>query len=202
MPTALTETEKKFIQQKIQEKYAKVAEGPAACFRYPTGMAGLRQLGYPVSWWQDLPPALLESFCGVGNPFSLGPIDPGEAVLDVGCGMGADACLAAGLVGPRGRVVGLDASLPMVARARELTASLSLAHLGFLVASAEKLPFPPRSFNVVMSNGVLNLVLDKLKALREMRRVLVPEGRLYLADMVLVEPLPPERQSRIENWYQ
>lgn len=202
MKMRLTAEEKRVIRERIAEKYARVAHSPAAFFRYPTGVAGLRQLNYPEAWWRNFSPDLLESFCGVGNPFSLGPLNPGEAVLDVGCGAGFDARVAVAQVAPEGRVVGLDASGAMVARARELWALNPVAHLYFLRAAAENLPFPDHSFHVVLSNGVFNLVVDKETAAREMVRVLRPGGRLYLADMVLVEPLPPERESRIENWYQ
>lgn len=197
----LSDREKNLIREKIREKYAQVAGTPAGCFGYSTGAAGLRQLGYPEEWWRDLPPALVESFCGVGNPFSLGPLHPGETVLDIGCGAGLDAAVAARLVGPGGRVVGMDATPEMVIRAWELSAHLPFRNLSFQVASAENLPFPDRFFDVVTSNGVFNLVIDKDRAGGEILRVLKPGGRLMLADMVLVAALPSERQNLIDNWY-
>ena len=114
MTTDLSEQEKNLIREKIREKYAQAAVNLAGCFQYPTGVRGIRQLGYPEEWWQDFPGALLESFCGVGNPFSLGPVHPGEVVLDLGCGAGFDACVAARLVGPAGQVVGVDVTPEMV----------------------------------------------------------------------------------------
>jgi len=202
MTTDLTEPEKSLIRGKIREKYARAAENLAGCFQYPTGVKGIRHLGYPEEWWQDFPGALLESSCGVGNPFSLGPVHPGEMVLDLGCGVGFDACVAARLVGPAGQVVGVDVTPEMVHRAWEFAALLPFRHLSFQVASAEKLPFPPEFFDVVISNGVFNLVLEKTQAAAEIFRVLKTGGRLLLADMALVAPLPPERQSLIDNWYQ
>ena len=145
---------------------------------------------------------MLQSFCGVGNPFSLGPLNPGEAVLDIGCGAGVDSLVAARLVGATGRVVGLDVTPAMIERARAHQARLGLANLSFQVGDAEALPFPDNDFDAVISNGVFNLALDKEKALRETHRVLKPGGRFMIADMVLVEALPPEKSDQVENWFQ
>jgi len=203
MAAEITEKEKLLIQEGIRGKYARVAEaGTACCFSYPTGRGGLRLQQYPQELLQDFSEAILESFCGVGNPFSLGPIYPGEAVLDIGCGAGFDAFVAARMAGPEGRVEGVDVTPEMIARAESHLALLGLGNVRFRVAEAESLPFPDNSFQVVISNGVFNLTLDKEKALKEVHRVLAPGGRLMLADMVLVTPLPPEKESRVENWYQ
>jgi len=202
MKSDLTEAERDLIRQKIQEKYAGVAAATAGCFRYPTGAAGIRQQEYPEELWRDFPPDLLESFCGVGNPFSLGPVRPGEAVLDIGCGAGFDALAAARLVGPQGRVVGVDLTKAMLEKARQHQALLGLKNVFFEEGEAETLPFPDGEFAVVLSNGVFNLALDKEKAVREAFRVLKPGGRLMLADMVLTAPLPPERDQKVENWFQ
>ncbi len=202
MPLDLNQADMQLIRSKIQEKYVRVATSPAGCFRYPTGLEGIRGQAYPPELWQDFPASLLDSFCGVGNPFSLGEVHPHEAVLDIGCGAGFDALVAARLVGPQGRVVGLDLTVAMIQRAQGHAKLLDLPQVAFQVAEAEALPFHDSVFDVVITNGVLNLTLDKGKALQEAHRVLKPSGRFMVADMVLTQALPPERDGKVENWYQ
>jgi len=203
MASDFTEIEIHTIREGIRRKYAEVAQGgPGCCFRYPTGKEGLIKLGYSPELLRGIPESILASFCGVGNPFSLGPINPGETVLDIGCGTGVDTLVAARLVGPQGRVVGVDATAEIIARAQANLALTGLANVSFEVASAEALPFPDGEFEVVISNGVFNLLIDKEQALSESRRVLKPGGRLMLADMVLVQELPKDLAAKVENWYQ
>jgi len=182
------------IGQGIAEKYRKVAACPEGLFRYPTGEGSARGLGYPPDLLDSVPRVVRERFVGVGNPFALGPIHAGEAVLDLGCGAGFDAFVAAQLVGPTGWVVGIDMSPEMIAVAE---AGLKVAHflnLEFRLAQVEDLPFPDESFDVALSNGVLNLVPDKPKALGEIFRVLRPGGRLQDCDIGLVgDRVPPDK---------
>ena len=203
MTSEFTAAEIDRIHTGIKEKYTKVAtEGASCCFKYPTGLKGMTLQGYPQEIMRDLPGEVLADFCGVGNPFSLGPLYPGETVLDIGCGAGVDSLTAAHLVGPGGRVMGIDVTFAMLQQARAHLARMGWQHVNFQEAEAEALPFPAAEFDVVISNGVFNLTIDKARALQETRRVLKPGGRLLLADMVLVGALPPDRQDQIANWYQ
>jgi|SRR5208283_2062602 len=190
----------KKIEEGIRGKYAKVAVNPERLFKYPIGRAGLETLKYDPDILQSLPEAVLESFCGVGNPFSLGEIKEGEDVLDIGCGGGVDTMIAATMVGPAGRVVGTDMSSEMVERARQ---NLSLTHfnnVSYQESSAEDLPLPDQSFDVVISSGVFNLVSDKVKALKEVFRVMKPGGRIMMADQVLTGHLSEDVKARVDNW--
>lgn len=199
-PLDLTEQDKIQIKAGIQNKYAKVAASPEGLFQYPTGKAGLRALGYVAELIQGMPDEVAAFYCGVGNPFSLGTIHEGEAVLDIGCGAGVDTFIAATLVGPKGRVVGIDLIPEMLNRARANLEKTSLNNVTFQEASAEDLPFPDTSFNVVISNGVFNLIPDKVKALKEVFRVLKPSGRLMFADQVLTAKQPEDTRSMVETW--
>jgi arsenite methyltransferase len=179
------------IREDIVARYRKVAVSPAGLFRYPTGEKSARALGYSPAWVTGIPGAIRERFVGVGNPFSLGPIAAGEAVLDLGCGAGFDVLVAAQVVGPTGRVVGLDLSPEMLAVASGALVETPYAWVEFHPGEIEALPFADASFDVALSNGVLNLVPDKPRALREIHRVLRPGGRLQACDMGLVADEPP-----------
>ncbi|MGA7562238.1 MAG: methyltransferase domain-containing protein [Desulfobaccales bacterium] len=200
MENELTCQDKQRIEESIRQKYLKAAASPEGLFQYPTGRAGLQALDYALDMVRDLPEAVAASYCGVGNPFILGPIRKGAAILDIGCGAGVDSIIAAGLVGPSGSVTGIDVVPEMLARASENARLAGLANVAFRESSAEQLPFPDNSFDLVISNGVFNLVVDKVQALGEVFRVLKPAGRFMLADQVLAGELPKETKTRVENW--
>ena len=203
MSPELTESDIRTIREGIRGKYAQVAAtGTGCCFQYPTGREGMVLQGYPGEVLEKIPADILAAFCGVGNPFSLGTIHPGEAVLDIGCGAGVDSLVAAHLVGPAGRVIGVDVTAEMIAKARSNLERLDLPQVSFQIGEAESLPFPDHDFHVIISNGVLNLTLNKEKALEEAYRVLKPGGRFMVADQVLVAALPPELAGKAENWFQ
>jgi SAM-dependent methyltransferase len=200
MESVFTEKEKGKIQKAIRKKYAKVAKKPEGLFNYPTGRPGLEALHYESDLIAELPQAVSASYCGVGNPFTLGPINPGEAVLDIGCGAGVDAILAAMMTGASGKVFGIELIPEMLKRAEENLALTGLKNVTLKQAAAENLPFADREFDVVISNGVFNLVPDKNRALSEVRRVLKPEGRLMMADQILIGELPQQIKQIIKSW--
>jgi arsenite methyltransferase len=202
MEPFLTENEKKRIQETIRQRYHKVAESPEGQFRYPTGIAGLVALGYEQALMEKLPEHILGYYCGVGNPFSLGRPREGEAVLDIGCGAGVDVFMAALMVGPSGKAVGIDMVPDMVEKARQNLKETKLRNVALDLGSAESLPFPDGGFDMVISNGVFNLILDKRSTLREVLRVLKPAGRLQIADQVLVNQSPKDKKALIESWSQ
>lgn len=188
-------TEVARIREGVLQKYRKVAVSPAGLFRYPTGEASALGLGYLPALVGAIPRGVRERFVGVGNPLALGPIRPGDAVVDLGCGAGFDALAAGALVGPTGHVVGVDLSPEMLAEAEAGRAEVGLPHVRFCAATVEALPLADASFHVALSNGVLNLVTDKPAALREVVRVLRPGGRLQACDMGLVGDEPPPDRS-------
>ncbi len=200
MDGIFTRENRKRIREGITEKYRKVAVSPEGSFRYPTGKEGLEGLDYDPDTLRMLPEEVQASYCGVGNPFRLGPIRKGESVLDVGCGAGVDTLVAAAMVGPEGKVVGIDITSEMLQRAKANLRATVFQNVRHEEASAEELPFPDETFDVVISNGAFNLVPDKPKALREVFRVLKPGGRLMMADQVLTGEVPSGTESMIQSW--
>lgn len=198
MKSTFTEEERQKIEAGIHGKYAKVAVTPEGLFRYPTGRDGLEALHYDPEILESLPQSALECYCGVGNPFTLGPIQKGETILDIGSGCGIDTMVAAAMAGPTGRAVGIDVTSEMLERARQNLAGTDFRNVTFEKASGESLPFPDESFDVVLSNGVFNLIPDKPRALEEVFRVLRPGGRLMMADQIHMTESDPE--ARIDTW--
>jgi ubiquinone/menaquinone biosynthesis C-methylase UbiE len=171
-------------------------------FSYPTGKEGAESLGYDADTIGSARSRLLESFCGVGNPFSLGEISPGEAVLDFGCGAGFDMFVASRLVGVNGRVCGVDLTREMVERARENLASAGVINYEVRNIDSGIIPYDNDSFDVVISNGVINLCPEKLPCFKELYRILRPGGRIQFVDVVAENELPAQMAGSPEAWSQ
>jgi SAM-dependent methyltransferase len=180
--------------------YTEVAAEPQREFHFPTGRRACEFVGYPVEQLDLLPPTAVESFAGVGYPFAAGVIRTGDVVLDIGSGSGTDTLLAARLVGPAGRVIGLDLTEAMRQKLRANAVMAGVTHLEVLAGNAEAIPLPDAAVDVVTTNGVINLVPDKVAAIREIARVLRSGGRLQMADIV-VRSLPSEScRARPDLW--
>lgn len=188
------------IQEEIRKKYTEVSESTADRFPYPTGQEGAESLGYDPSMIEKMPEEVLSTFCGVGNPFSLGKIHRGETVLDVGCGAGFDMIVASYLVGPSGRVCGIDLTPAMLSRAQMNLKQLNISNAEVQLASSEEIPYNDGTFDVVISNGVLNLSLLKEKSFKEIYRVLKDHGRLQIADIILIDGQPQANACSIDAW--
>lgn len=188
------------LRASIRDEYATVATDPGRGFHFHTGRALATILGYPQDWIGNLPPEAVASMAGTGNPLALGPIPAGARVVDCGSGAGADALIAARLVGADGRVIGVDMTPEMVAVARRAAADAGLDNVEFREGYLEALPIEDGWADILISNGVLNLVPDKATALREMRRVLRPGGRLYLADIILGRPVSDGSKQDVSLW--
>lgn len=187
------------IQTAIKEKYKKVSCSPNGNFKYPTGRAGAEALGYDSNLIKAAPQELIALFCGVGCPFSAGKINSEETVLDIGCGGGFDMFCASKLVGPKGKVYGLELSTEMSGKAIKNLSLAGTNNTYIQIGSSEQLPFEDNTFDVVTSNGVFNLSPEKEKTYSELFRVLKPSGRIQFADMVLKKELPPEELST-KSW--
>jgi SAM-dependent methyltransferase len=188
------------LREAIQEEYATVAEDPGRGFHFHTGRPLARMLSYAEAWLEGVPERSIDSFAGTGNPFSLGPVEPGENVVDVGSGAGIDSLIAGKMVGAAGRVIGVDMTPAMVARSRESAAAMGADHVEFREGVAEALPIPDGWADVVISNGVLNLFPDKLAGLGEMARVLKPGGRLQIGDILVQKAVGRDAKRNIDLW--
>jgi SAM-dependent methyltransferase len=188
------------LRRAVQAEYETVATNPTRGFHFHTGRPLARLAGYRDEWLAGIPDLAIESFAGTGNPFAVGRLRPGERVVDVGSGSGMDSLIAARMVGPGGEVVGVDMTRAMLDKARSSAAKTQLTNVEFLEGLAEALPIPDAWADVVISNGVLNLVPTKAAALREMARTLKPGGRLQIADILVQRTVPPSAKDRIDLW--
>jgi arsenite methyltransferase len=187
------------LKSEIKKTYASVSAEPERDFIFPTGRAWAEDLGYPDEL-ANVPESAVESFAGVANLWELGRLAAGERVLDVGSGAGTDSLVAAQMVGPEGRVTGVDMTPQMLAKATAAAAEMGAVNVEFVESEVERLPFDDGSFDVVISNGVIDLIPDKDAVFSELYRMLLPGGRLQIADVTIQNPVSEEGRRNIDLW--
>ncbi len=195
-PTIFLET----LRCEIKREYAEVATEPTKGFHFHTGRPLAEILGYTNELLDGLPEPAIASLAGTGNPFALGPLNRGERVIDLGCGAGMDTLIAARMVGPEGKVVGIDMTEEMLDRARAGAAAMGLTNIELHQGYIEAIPVDDEWADVIISNGVINLAPDKRKVFREMHRVLKADGRLQIGDIVVQKAVPESAKRNIDLW--
>ena len=188
------------LRREVQLKYTEVADNPELTFHFHHGRPLAKMLGYPMDMVDAMPDQAVESFAGVGNPFSVGDILAGETVIDLGSGAGFDCFIAGQAVGPTGKVIGIDMTDAMLSRSRDTARIMGLDQVEFRQGFIEDLPVEDASVDVAISNGVINLCPDKYAAFREIFRTLKPGGRLNLADIVVQIEVPTEAKEDVDIW--
>jgi len=188
------------LRLEIRKHYAEVADSPDHEFHFHTGRDAARRVGYDEAVIKDIPDDVIASFAGVAHPFHFGLPKPGESVLDVGSGAGVDAIIAAKAVGPEGRVIGVDMTPEMLDAARRNAERMGLDNVEFRKGLVERLPVDAESIDLVISNGVLNLMVDKHGAYKQIARALKPGGRLQIADICVDKPVSDKAKQDIDLW--
>jgi SAM-dependent methyltransferase len=188
------------LRAEVRDKYRAVAAEPDSSFHFHTGRPLAARLGYDAQVVDPMPDRAVESFAGVGNPFSLRTLEPGDRVVDIGSGAGFDSFIAADQVGPSGHVIGIDMTPEMLAKSRQTAEDMGVDHVEFREGLAESLPVEDGWADVVISNGVINLCADKRAVFDEVRRVLRPGGWMQYADIANGRPVPPEALRDIDLW--
>jgi arsenite methyltransferase len=188
------------LREEIRKTYTDVSTDQEQEFIFPTGRAWAEELGYPEPELSSVPDATAESFAGVANHWSLGAIERGAVVLDLGCGSGTDLLIAAQMTGRQGKVIGVDMTPSMLERARASANEMGLENVELHESLIEVLPLEDGSVDVVISNGVIDLVPDKDAVFDEIDRVLRPGGRLQVADVVIHTEVSEDARKRIDLW--
>jgi len=188
------------LREEVKNKYRAVASNPSGEYHFHTGRAAAKRLGYDSAVVDAMPDAAVESFAGVANPFSLRPLEQGESVVDAGSGAGFDSFIAAQQLGPRGRVVGVDMLPEMLEKSRKTAELMGLKNLEFRDGLLEEIPVEDGWADVVISNGVINLCVDKKRVFSEILRVLRPGGRLQFGDIANGKPIPESALRDIDLW--
>ena len=188
------------LRKEVQKKYSEVAVAPEGDYHFHTGRPLAKRLGYDDAVADPMPDAAVESFAGVGNPFSLRPLESGERVVDIGSGAGFDCFVAAQQVTPLGHVVGIDMTAEMLNKSRASAQVMAMDHVAFREGLIEDLPVEDGWADVVISNGVINLCADKQQVFAEINRVLKPGGVLQFADIANGKPVPEAAVADVDLW--
>ena len=186
------------LREDVKEKYRDVALDPHGEFHFHTGRPLAKRLGYDDAMVEAMPDTAVESFAGVGNPFSLRPLKMGERVVDLGSGAGFDCFIAAQKVGAEGHVIGVDMTPEMLAKSRATAQAMELDQVEFREGLLEELPVDDGQADVVIANGVINLCSDKRQVFAEIMRVLRPGGVLQFADIANGQPVPEAAVNNID----
>lgn len=188
------------LEREVKGVYRAVAEAPEEEYHFEMGRVLAERLGYPEADLNQVPTGAVESFAGVGYHFDLADLEEGDDVLDLGSGSGTDVFVAALHVGDTGSVVGLDMTDEQLSKARQLRDEAGLENVSFKKGHIEDLPFEDESFDGVTSNGVINLSAEKEKVFAEAHRVLKPEGRLALSDIISETEMPDSIKTNADLW--
>ena len=188
------------LRDEIKKTYTEVSTAPEHDFIFPTGRTWAEELGYPEPALGRVPEASVESFAGVANHWQLGTAASGETVIDLGCGAGTDVLIAAQMAGSGGKVIGIDMTASMLDKARASAAEMGVENIELHEGLIERLPVPDASVDLVISNGVIDLVPDKDAVFAEIDRVLKPGGRLQIADVVIHKEVSEDARQRIDLW--
>ena len=191
---------KEQIRAAVQDMYSVVARNPTVPLHFPVGRNACEIAGYTEEQLSSLPGESLESFAGVGYPFAASVIKPGQTVLDVGSGSGTDVLIASKMVGSSGKIYALDLTVAMREKLESILVKENINNVETLHGDAESIPLSDASVDVVTSNGVLNLVADKRKAISEIFRVLKPGGSVQIADIVIASPVTPDCEDDPKLW--
>jgi SAM-dependent methyltransferase len=199
-PIGVANVDRHELRLRISEKYREVATTPETGFHFHTGRPLAAMLGYPLEVVDGLPAGTVDSFAGTGNPWLYGQARPGETVVDVGSGAGFDSLIAAQAVGSSGRVIGVDMTAEMLAKAEAGARQLGLANTEFRAGYAESMPIEDGTADLVISNGVINLCPNKQAVFSEIYRVLKPGGRMQVGDILVHLPVPQEAKDDVDLW--
>ncbi|MEO0083700.1 MAG: arsenite methyltransferase [candidate division WOR-3 bacterium] len=197
---------RKEIKKEIRARYAKIAKHKISCCATSSSCCGSnaaieisKKIGYSEKELKSVP---IDSNLGLGcgNPIALANLKKGETVLDLGCGAGFDCFLAANKVGKKGKVIGVDMTAEMITKARNNATKNKFNNVEFRLGEIENLPVADNSVDVIISNCVINLSPDKKRVFKEAYRVLKPNGRLVISDIVLLKKLPTPIRNSVEAY--